>query len=881
MWVRALVVAVAFLSYQPIRASAQQYIFKAGGMQLILQSDGTATSLQDNGRELLGSSHLPFASITKSGHVVSATSIRRLGTFYHVVFGQSGISADLTITSLPTYIQVAVWAVNGSGVDALTLAQLSSPLTHSGGQMLTVLWDSESSLCLMGMSESVDTEISGVRLSATVYSKLGLQGQKVAIVAAQTPNFLDVAHQVEEDSRAFFPGSTVNGTWVKSSAAQVPSYLFADLTEANAQRVIEYAKLGGFRYILIYANVWSSVVGSYPINTVSFPHGQAGLQAVIAKCHAAGLGVGLHMITFSVAKNSSQVSPRPDPGLLKSGATNLSQAINAQIGGFTTTTTFAGTTQPSSADLVIDSEIVHCGQIEGTAFQQCTRGFDNTVVAAHKAGASVQWLTEADGGYLADPQSALGRSIADRTSSLLNSLNFDMVYLDGGDASPAGLPTWYWNGVFQYGVWTRIRHNLITQAAEITPWTWHIMTRGTCDDYAAVAVKEYLNDYKIAYVWNLYRNAFLPADLGWVALLSQASDHRATTPDELEAYAARGLALGSGMGLETTSSWLSGNGRSDEILKMLAAYEQLRLSGSVPASTREKLAQGEWHMTAPGEFHQVHYDEQRVALPATVTVPLPIAAPAQPFKFRLRVMPRLAAPGDRANIPLLSNSGFVAIQPPGAQAAMPGALVQRVDFSSLLNLTSHRALAVQIDVEGPASTGALPPVLNFQLEADGSAYRDYYLDLDFRGTRTVVLPAPGSKRMLAEFWPAWSNYSFKAALSSLNFSHIDALNIRWMRLPGSIQCKIKTVEALQEQPDSVSNLAITAGSSTLTIPGTMNTGDYAEFWADGPIRIFNQNGFLIRTAAADHEPTLNLGTNHLQIRASSGTVELTSISLEN
>ena len=110
-----------------------------------------------------------------------------------------------------------------------------------------------------------------------------------------------------------------------------------------------------------------------------------------------------------------------------------------------------------------------------------------------------------------------------------------------------------------------------------------------------------------------------------------------------------------------------------------------------------------------------------------------------------------------------------------------------------LDLTTHRALAVQLEVEGPARTSGESPVLNVQLEAGGKTYRDYYIDLDFRGRKTIILPEPGTSRMLAEFWPAYSNYPFKMAMYSFNYGNVVALNLRWMRYAkgSGVQCRVE------------------------------------------------------------------------------------------
>ena len=152
-----------------------------------------------------------------------------------------------------------------------------------------------------------------------------------------------------------------------------------------------------------------------------------------------------------------------------------------------------------------------------------------------------------------------------------------MIYFDGGELNSADGPPWYWVGVQQSQIWERSKRDLLVEGSGTTHWTWHIFSRGTCDDYAAVAVKQYLDYHKIGDSWRFYHNNFLPAELGWLGFLQDAPDHPATTPDELEYYAVRMLALDSPVSLETSLSALKANGRTEEMLKLLGEYEQLRL----------------------------------------------------------------------------------------------------------------------------------------------------------------------------------------------------------------------------------------------------------------------------------------------------------------
>ncbi|MGB6687372.1 MAG: hypothetical protein WBE76_05975 [Terracidiphilus sp.] len=812
-------------------AYAQNFAFATHAAQLVIQPNAVASSLTDrhDGMEELHPAGLPFAVVTQHGKQFPATRFERHGALFHVTFGSSGISADYRITASAEYIVVELAAVQGEGIEKLELMQVSTGLANSGGTLLGVRWDDKFAICLMGLDQEVNTAISGSMISASVYPEFGMQGRRVAIIAEPTQQFLSVIQNVESDFRLFSPAPTIDGVWAKLSPDASSNYLLTDLTEANVDDTIRYAKLGGFRYILIYARTWSTSFGSYRINTVNFPHREAGLKFVIDKCHAAGLKVGMHMMTSFIEKDDPLALAEPDIGLLK---------------------------DVDGAPVLID------------------------------------------GSYVADLRLPLADAITNRIANVINQVGFDMIYFDAGFNTQN--PTWYWGGIQQSQIWKRTRGNLLVQGSGITDWTWHIFTRGVCDDFAAVAVKQYLDYHKIPDYWRPNHNAFMPSDLGWVGLLQDSPDHPATTPDEVEYYAVRMLALDSAISFETTLSALKANGRTQEMLNLLNAYEQLKQSGAVPAAVRKRLVQGEWHMTTPGEFHPIRYDPQLLTAPGEVIVRNTFQE--QPLKFRLQVMPALASTSNSANIPLLRTKEPLEVEPPGEKDAMPGALVGRIELNRFkqdqesvwfvgptghaltqgFDLTAHRALAVRLTVEGPEQNAAESPVLNFQLEAGGKTYRDYYIDLNFRGSKTVLVPEPGTDRMLAEFRPAYSNYRFKAAMYRFNYANIVALNLRWMRYPmgSGVRCRVDSVEALAERNSGLKDLEISAGQASLSIPGEMKTGDYAEFWGDGPIRVFDRNGFLLRTVSADRSPVLVEGETRLAVKASgTGSVKLTAITM--
>ncbi len=427
-------------------------------------------------------------------------------------------------------------------------------------------------------------------------------------------------------------------------------------------------------------------------------------------------------------------------------------------------------------------------------------------------------------------------------------------------------------GQQQDDVCRRVTRELLAQGSGGTAWTWHWFSRGACDDFAAVAPKQYLDYHKIADSWATYTQSFMPAELGWWGFLADEPGHPATMPDEVEYYAVRMLALDTPVSLETNLAALKQNGRTEEMLKLLGEYERLRLGGTVPKAVREKLRTGEWHLVRANDrpaFAPIRYDVQRAVVPGVLAVTNTFGA--QPAQFRMQAVPALAAVGDKANIVLLQEESPGELGLPAAHVPMPGAPARQVSFEKPLDLLRHRALAVRLRVEGPAPVAGRPAaVLNVQLEAGGKTYRDYYIDLDFRGAQTIILPEPTTERMLPEFRPAHANYAFKAAMYGFDYGHIVALNLRWMRLPPGepVRCRIAAVEALAELDTPLKHPELTIGDKTLALPTELKAGDYAEVRADGPVCVFDRNGTLLSSFGRKEElPIWEGGVNHVTVRA--------------
>ncbi len=878
-------------------AKAKDFIFETSAVRLVIDENGAAKSMQKKAdrTELLAGTPVPFFSIKKGGKWKSVTKLTRQGEFFNAQFGQSGITAYFRISAGRDRVLIELARLEGTGSEEVRLAQIRTRAMPNTGETLTVLWDAQVAFSLMGLSDKVNSRFGEGMLLASVYPEFGMIGEKVALVAVPTQQFPSAVQKIEKEFK--LPSPKINGIWAKSSPDVQTSYLFTDLTEANADETIRYAKLAGFRYILIYSHIWSSSLGSYPINIQNFPRGESGLKEVIDKCHRAGLKVGMHMLTSFVGKNDLFAASQVKHLFSDSGqvlATDIGMK-DGEIPARGSMNQFMRSMYEVSRDVRIDEEIIHYEVIGGpgsTMLLQCTRGYAGTRPVPHKAGAKIEHLAEYFGSYLADLNSPLKDTISNRIAGLIDRCGFDMIFFDGENCING--PCWYWGGLQKSDIVKKVKRDLLVEGSGMSHWTWHISTRGYCDDYAAVAPKQYLDYHKIDFWWNFYAKSFMPVELGWLGFLSGSPDYSATMPDEVELYAVRMLALNTPVSLETSIDALRSNGRTSEMLTMLGAYEKLRLSGVVPDSIREKLRFGEWHLTQSGghsRFSPVKYDTQDLTKTQN-EVQINNEYMPQSFKFRLQAGPALAAMGDQSNHALLPEGSTLSLSKPGPTGVSPGMLAARILFSGTggfaqsanmvqggtpTNLLANRALALTIKLEGVLPQKKDVAILNVQLES-GGFYRDHYIDLDFIGERTIIIPRSNSERMLPDLRPSYSAYDIKAALSGFNFKSIDAVNFRWMRQPrlNPLNCTVTAVEALAETDTVLRNPTI--GSSV--IPVTLRTGDYLEYWGEQTAQVFDRNGVQLSTIKMPDMPRLKSGGNKVLVQSDGpSAVKLTTILL--
>jgi hypothetical protein len=272
-------------------ARAEDYVLENDLVRWTVSADGQSKSLVEKSTGRPWGQPCPAALVKKAGKWHAASSVTRQGDLWRAVFGDSGVAADYRIAARPRYFLVELAEIRGEGIEELCFVRLDAAIQGNYGGWLNVKWNEQFAVAVLGLSDRVNTF--GPPGWALVYPEFGMKGQKAVLVAAPKAQLLAVIQEVERDEK--LPSPKIAGRWAKTSSDVRRGYLFTDLTEANADETIRYAKLGEFGYVMTYDGTWSASLGSYPINLKNFPKGEESVKAVLDKCHAAGLKVGMHM----------------------------------------------------------------------------------------------------------------------------------------------------------------------------------------------------------------------------------------------------------------------------------------------------------------------------------------------------------------------------------------------------------------------------------------------------------------------------------------------------------------------------------------------------------------------------------------------------------
>lgn len=865
--------------------------------------------LKATGKDLAkGTWPLSLASLHDGRGWHASRAVEAVGGTWRVRFADDAGQITLRAAAEADHFRIELAKPVPKAADHVVFAQLRlSVPAETLGHFWPVVRAGDRHVLLAALSPFVRTTgfaSKGVVFRAEAFASTGFDDVRVAVLAAPAPRTLDAVERLELTYR--LPHLTLGGKWFRHADELRRPYLFTDLTEANADRAIELARRGGFGYVMTFSGVWSTSCGHYLPNRGNYPRGLAGLKAVADKLHAAGLKLGIHLLSACISQGDPYVRPVPDRRLAVARTFALAADVPAQAAEIPVGSSPAGMTKVDSygtagCDLWIDDEIIRYGGYTTAApfrFTGCRRGACGTRPAAHKAAAKVRYLHRMYNMYLPDPKSDLLPEIAARIADVCNRCGVDMIYFDGGEAMARLGRGWHDTHWIHREVARRLRREvLITGSGGNGGFGWHVHMRGNANDGVCLRTKRYLDEHKVPQRVAVYRRNLAAAEMGWLNMRAHSPAYPATQPDEWEYFCAKALAHDAPVSLHMHTGFFDRNGRAGECLDIIRRWEHARreakLSETLLAQLREPGREFRLVGDAAGgwRFRRMQFGPTRLVEPddggakATLRVTNPFAA--QRLSVRIRPRPALKPFGSPDNVVLLDPAEKVAwqagstgdarctaaisrqVKPPGGAASLK--LTAQADqatarawvgreFAKRPNLLAHRSLALYVHGDG---SGAL---LDVQL-VDPSLIRarDYLVPIDFAGWRLVRL-------VDADFDAAFRHrlWRHKGNLGGFSFNAVRELRLQ---LTGMTKGKpavvhVGRVEALREVPTPLLRPTVEVGGRSVRLPLTLQPDQTAELQPDGTVTLYGPNNNARQTAKLPAAPpVLRPGDNTLTLRA--------------
>jgi hypothetical protein len=603
--------------------SGPDVVLENQGCRLTLAADGSVKAFFDKTLKAEQPVGLlrPFMRAKLGAWNIPASALTRSGDLLTVTFGDNKAKAYVQLQTKPYYLGFILKSCEPA-LSAITLFDLQLPKLATVGNAIGAVYDDQTMWCVQTLhydgqqvarqsdATSVNFTLTFPDLTRPLYGKNPVRGG--AFLTCPRDQFFPVMGEVE---KAYgLPSPRLQGKPGKLSPLMKRSYFFVtDLSEANVDEVIAYAKRGHFGYVLIVEHAWSQGSGSFIINERNFPHGLDGLKATIGKIQKAGFPVGLHMLTAGINMRDPLITPVPDNGLYVDMQLELAADLDAKA-------TFIPTKEPptdfptedggyrgTGTILRLGDEMVQYGKLKldpPYGFEGCTRGWNKSVATKHPTGTAVKHLYRAYGLFLIDTHTDLLDRVADNVAKTWNYCGCDGIYFDGSEWLQGDHA--YYNARLQMAYYERFnKRDIIAQGSSYSAYTWHLISRmASADGFRDI--KLYLDKRSPGFQWSF--NNFMPLDIGWYAINPNIR------PDDIEYVCSRALAFDSSISIETGLANLKSVPQAGEMIDMIARWEDLRLSGRVPEAIRQALRQpgNEVHLTkvaGQDALVPVHYSD--------------------------------------------------------------------------------------------------------------------------------------------------------------------------------------------------------------------------------------------------------------------------------
>ena len=605
---------------RPITPEPDDIVLENRQARLIIGPDGTARSLRhkDTGQECLApGSATPAFSVTQyrpyenelqlrypaKSRTFPVRSVRRQGDRLLLEFELVDHEVTLRMGVTDDYFSFAVEKIESATkpgfrqkrptpLDEVCLLQLPVRNREHFGEWLNVQWDNSVAVCLLGTDPypRIDgLERDGYHLmQAAAVRGVKLEGVGAALIVTGAERILDGVARVEKDF------DLPDGVESRRRPEYSYSYYWvSDVSPANIDLHLEYARRGGFRTFMIYYTAFAPNPGHYRFRKDRYPRGMRDLQQVVRKIEDAGLIPGLHHHYNKAIGQDPYITPRPDPRLNLKRTFTLAGAINAGQ------TVIEVEENPEGCDLdsavkvlKLDEELVEYDSYATERpyrFLGCRRGALGTRARPHRSGGKFGLLGEVAGVVgVYDQRTGIQEEVSRRLGKLYGQAGFRFAYFDGAEDVPP--PYWYNVSRAQWLTWKQMKPGpLFAEGACKAHFSWHILTRGNAFDiFRPEVMKDATRAHPGEEAPRIAKD-FTGLNYGWIDYWEPSAETMGTQPDMLEFVTSRAAAWDCPISFRGRLELFSRHPRTPDNLEVLRRWEEARASRWLTPAHREAL----------------------------------------------------------------------------------------------------------------------------------------------------------------------------------------------------------------------------------------------------------------------------------------------------
>ena len=551
--------------------------------------------------------------IYKGGSKFDATRLSRHDDQLKIEFGAGNVTATCRVRCTRDYISFELLDLQGEPVDRIEFLKLNIRRLPMLGEWVNLAAEDRFGVCLCGGTVQTDASLvpeeRRVQMLAAAETAVGVRGATAVLFGCPEPRtkFLDAMAKVERDFQL------PSGATARRSPIQRLSYLWASRPDPkNIGEYIRWAKLGGFRMILLSYTSFSKGAGHFEWNE-RYPNGMADLKRVTDAIRAAGLKTGLHIHYCKASKKDPYVTATPDDRLHVTRSFTLAGGVSADAAIIPVHEDPVGCTLDKGRRLLkLGKELVEYESYSNQPpfqFAGCKRGQLSTRTVSHSAGDACNLLdvdTWPDFVRF-DQRTDIQDEVARRLAEIYRQTGpYDMVYFDG--AEDVHEPFWYNVAASQYRVFRLLDPPPPgLEAAHYTHFGWHMMSRANA--YDNIATPDGMKDFcrlmpcPTAAARGL---DFSRIDFGWLGQFGKKRNVCAG-PDIYEYVSSRAAAWDCPLSLHVSLEEFQSNPRAEDCLAAIKTWEDARLGNHLSEDQRQQLRN-----VAPQDAHYVSCFEQRV-----------------------------------------------------------------------------------------------------------------------------------------------------------------------------------------------------------------------------------------------------------------------------